>query len=107
MLDIGGNHAAVALQYRLHTKATHEQMVAACKAGARSEPAIVHRAAEAADIRHIGPGVVGGAGDKILTLHVGIAERVQEPPPDLLLRRDIKHEVDPVHSEPVELAFPL
>ena len=65
--------------------------------------AIVHRAAEAADIRHIGPGVVGGAGDKILTLHVGIAERVQEPPPDLLLRRDIKHEVDPVHSEPVEL----
>ena len=107
MIDIGGGHTTVALQNRLHAEAAHHQVVAAGKAGARGKPIIVHRAAKAADIRHIGPGIIRGAGDKILALHVGIAERTEEAPPNLLLRCNIKHEVNAIHRKPVKLSLPL
>ena len=105
--DVRGNHAGVALKHRLHPQIAHDLLILSCQLGALLEPGVVDRAAEAGEVGHVGPGVVGGAGDVVLGLLVGVAQLTQEPAPDLLLGGGIQNHIDTVQRQPVQLVAPF
>ena len=64
-------------------------------------------AAETGEVCHVSPGVVGGAGDVVLGILMGIAQFAQEASPDFLLCGGIQDDIDTVQSQPVQLVAPF